>query len=687
MDMRQKNSFSVFSRVEIGEKFIKNSLFLIVPVFFLLLTSCPGSAGTIGFGTGEYKPLPDTGQKTCYDDSGNTISCTATGQDGEYEGTQKCFSKITDYNGTGQNVTIDNNTKLMWMSKAADVNHDNVIDSNDVLDWQLAKNYCNNLTYAGFSDWRLPAIFELKTIVDFGENGTFVDPAYFSLEHAYWSKTTALAWSGARWGIDLENGRNFHDDNSTPVSVLCVRGGIKPFTHSFSDNEDGTITDKGTNLMWMKETADVSNDDNIDVNDTLTWQAALDYCENLTLANHNDWRLPNYLELSSLVKYDSSDPAISGNFTAVSSGYWTSTTYTKFPDKAQVIDFSSGEDKSAPKSNSNYIRCVRDTIGSDYYVSISIFGQGSGSVTSEPSGIDCPTGECSSTFQANDNVTLTATPGTGSVFKKWLGSCYPCGESPQCTVKINSVKRCVAQFDATQCTTSELAYDDGEENMGCSPFSTDAGSIIVNRFEVSHKALINKLGFYILGDYGKPDTSFEAIVFDENGTTLADINGTGDSAGGWTYLDLSDSQVEVNGVFFVGMKWLTAPGLDGQNAQLLGHDNSNSSWGIGLWHFPGTSQQWQYVPYPCADSGVPMIRVTLTCPNVNATDLGDANGDGKTDIIDALYIARHAVNLSVNEFNEDAADVNCDDQINIVDALLVARKAVGLTVNGWCNNK
>ena len=67
--------------------------------------------------------------------------------------------------------------------------------------------------------------------------------------------------------------------------------------------------------------------------------------------------------------------------------------------------------------------------------------------------------------------------------------------------------------------------------------------------------------------------------------------------------------------------------------------------------------------------------------------LGDVSGDGQSNIVDALFIARHAVGLSVPSFNEDAADVNCNGQIDIVDALLVARKAVGLTVNGWCGNE
>ena len=64
--------------------------------------------------------------------------------------------------------------------------------------------------------------------------------------------------------------------------------------------------------------------------------------------------------------------------------------------------------------------------------------------------------------------------------------------------------------------------------------------------------------------------------------------------------------------------------------------------------------------------------------------MGDTSGDGQIDIRDALFIARAAVGLPVNTFNEEAADVNCSGKVDIVDALLVARKVVGLPVNSWC---
>src|SRR5262245_28533581 len=61
----------------------------------------------------------------------------------------------------------------------------------------------------------------------------------------------------------------------------------------FWDNSDGTVTDTCTGLMWQKETADINRDGMIGDSDGVDWQRALQYCEGLVLAGHDDWRLPN----------------------------------------------------------------------------------------------------------------------------------------------------------------------------------------------------------------------------------------------------------------------------------------------------------------------------------------------------------------------------------------------------------
>lgn len=47
----------------------------------------------------------------------------------------------------------------------------------------------------------------------------------------------------------------------------------------------------------------------------------------------------------------------------------------------------------------------------------------SGSVTSVPTGISCPTGACGAQFTIGTTMVLTATPSTGHVFVSWTGGC------------------------------------------------------------------------------------------------------------------------------------------------------------------------------------------------------------------------------------------------------------------------
>ena len=60
------------------------------------------------------------------------------------------------------------------------------------------------------------------------------------------------------------------------------------------------------------------------------------------------------------------------------------------------------------------------------------------------------------------------------------------------------------------------------------------------------------------------------------------------------------------------------------------------------------------------------------------TEVGDANGDGSINIIDALITAQYYVGIPGIQINLTAADVNCDGVVNIIDALLIAQYYVAL---------
>ena len=136
---------------------------------------------------------------------------------------------------------------------------------------------------------------------------------------------------------------------------LCVFFFASPAWAGYVNNGNGTITDTSTGLMWQQETPD----------NTMTWEQALSYCENLTLAGYSDWRLPTRKELRRLVDYSRYNPAINTTYfpDTVSSFYWSSTTTAPYTYTAWGVyflyGFDYGDDYYVNKSNSNYVRAVR----------------------------------------------------------------------------------------------------------------------------------------------------------------------------------------------------------------------------------------------------------------------------------------------------------------------------------------
>lgn len=133
----------------------------------------------------------------------------------------------------------------------------------------------------------------------------------------------------------------------------------------FVDNDDSTVTDTCTGLMWQKETADTNNDGQVDaLSDTRAWCEAIEYCEELEFAGHSDWRLPNIRELQSIVDYGRNNPAVDPAFGALLQYYWSSTSYMESPNEAWGIGFHVGYVGIRTKTGDfefsyNYIRAVR----------------------------------------------------------------------------------------------------------------------------------------------------------------------------------------------------------------------------------------------------------------------------------------------------------------------------------------
>jgi len=125
-----------------------------------------------------------------------------------------------------------------------------------------------------------------------------------------------------------------------------------PVIRSYTDLGNGIVRDDVTGLEWQQATAP----------GTYIWEEALEYCEDLSLANYDNWLLPNRNELQSLVDYSQYDPSIDTTFfTMVSSSYsyWLSTTIVKDLYSAWIVDFYFGEVVHSEKTSSGHVRAVR----------------------------------------------------------------------------------------------------------------------------------------------------------------------------------------------------------------------------------------------------------------------------------------------------------------------------------------
>ncbi len=72
----------------------------------------------------------------------------------------------------------------------------------------------------------------------------------------------------------------------------------------FTDNKDGTVTDRKTKLMWSK------NGWRMDFFSATSWNDAIEKCANFNLGGFTDWRLPTIKEWKSLMDSNKEYPAL-----------------------------------------------------------------------------------------------------------------------------------------------------------------------------------------------------------------------------------------------------------------------------------------------------------------------------------------------------------------------------------------
>lgn len=110
----------------------------------------------------------------------------------------------------------DDSTKLLW----EDTPHVELTKVN----YNQAKQYCEELTIEKYENWRLPTLQELLTIVDYKryKPALLKEFSYVDDETLYWSNTPYVRSSDEYWGVSFKDGSTSNASINYDRYVRCV---------------------------------------------------------------------------------------------------------------------------------------------------------------------------------------------------------------------------------------------------------------------------------------------------------------------------------------------------------------------------------------------------------------------------------------------------------------------------------
>jgi hypothetical protein len=192
--------------------------------------------------------FPATGQTTPYmsDKNDGIVGPVAVPDDGTVQA-----GATLSYTDNGDGTITDNNTCLMWEKKSFDGGlHDanNAYrwsggeDVETIWDWLDEVNGEGGTGFAGYSDWRVPNVKELQSIVNYENFVPAVSSPAFNDDctatstctvltcsctaaAGYWSSSTPAGGSDFAWVVSFGGGSVFGSFKNNGFPVRAVRGG------------------------------------------------------------------------------------------------------------------------------------------------------------------------------------------------------------------------------------------------------------------------------------------------------------------------------------------------------------------------------------------------------------------------------------------------------------------------------
>jgi len=364
---------------------------LLASFILVTLSACGGAVGSSS-SSGETNP--DPGPRVA------SISGTVTFEGNPLSGVT-IYALLTNTNTVAATTTTDANGNYTLSNLAAGGDA-----ANDYQFWAIKTGY-------GF----YPSTVGGATVKRAQMNGQFAGEGTLNPPIVF----TVLDWVPAPYSS--LSGANFTAYNgSNPLVSLAATGQATSYAAGddgalrkgtawpatrFTVNGDGTVTDRLTGLIWLENAGCLS---------PAVWSGAMAEANQLASGQcgltdgsaAGTWRLPNMIELESLVDVSASNLslALDNYFSNVSSGiYWTSTAYyggETGSTYAWTIRFSDGA--YVNDSASNIIATSKNAVWA-------VKGTASGTVKLQATGFNVP-------YAAGDDGTLQK--GVGLPYPRWI---------------------------------------------------------------------------------------------------------------------------------------------------------------------------------------------------------------------------------------------------------------------------
>ncbi|HJL72509.1 MAG TPA: DUF1566 domain-containing protein [Nitrospinaceae bacterium] len=227
--------------------------------------------------------------------------------------TEKTIRKAK-YVDNGDGTVSDLTNNLMWFKK------DTWIELGRQVSWHESQAYAkevNDKKFAGYSNWRVPTGSEVKFLFDGEASNTDVEGGEIHLNSVFSPGCGFSTWTSetrgakAAMGYDLRSSFEFwlaKENDGFPSAVRLVRqlksqSADEDGEPRFTNNGDGTVSDKETQLMWK------ADDSFLELDKWVSWEEAKTYIEGLNrvrFAGNTDWRMPTRKEVQTI--FDPGNP-------------------------------------------------------------------------------------------------------------------------------------------------------------------------------------------------------------------------------------------------------------------------------------------------------------------------------------------------------------------------------------------